>query len=168
MPCGCEKDRYIDPEGLAWGPLLWRVLHGLAERIGTCVPLFVKDERIAWYQLLTITGEILPCENFRTHYKSWIKLKPILAINTLTGTALREFIRTWLWSLHDNVCRDLGKPSIEYSELGILYANTNVELPFRYLNKLEQKAILEGYVKPNQWAAFIKHYRFMASIYGLA
>ena len=31
-----------------------------------------------------------------------------------------------------------------------------------------QNILLEGYVKPNQWAAFTKHYRFMASIYGLA
>jgi hypothetical protein len=168
MPCGCEKDRYIDPEGLAWGPLLWRILHGMAERIDTSAPLFIKDERMVWVQLLNTTGEILPCEECRRHYKSWITLKPILAINTLSGTALREFVRSWLWSLHDTVDKSTGKPSIEYSELGILYANTNVELPFRYLNKLEQKAILAGTVKPNQWAAFVKHYRFMASIYGLA
>ena len=167
MPCGCEKDRYIDPEGLGWGPLLWRVLHGLAERIGSCTALFFNDERLTWTHLLTLTGEILPCELCREHYKKWIKANPIHDIKLLKGTELREFIRKWLWSLHDNIDKNLGKPSIDYTDLPILYAGINIELSFRYLKKIEKIAVQDGNVKLNSWDSFVKHYLFMASIYRL-
>jgi Erv1 / Alr family len=168
MPCGCAKDRYMDPEGLSWGPLLWRVLHGLAERVGHLVrPIFLQDEKRSWRVLLEIIAKILPCDVCQAHYTKWLAAHPVSPIQTLTGDALREFIRTWLWTLHENVNKDLNKPSFAYENLTELYGNLNVEPPYKYFEKLEKIAIVKTVVKLNQWMIFVKEYRTLANIYGL-
>ena len=88
-------------------------------------------------------------------------------IQTLTGDALREFIRTWLWTLHENVNKDLEKPTFAYENLTELYGNLNVEPPYKYFEKLEKIAIVKTVVKLNQWMIFVKEYRTLANIYGL-
>ena len=46
MPCACQLPPEIYPDAAEWGPILWNILHGTAERVGTAiVKLYQNDER---------------------------------------------------------------------------------------------------------------------------
>lgn len=169
MGCGCEKDRAVDPEGIAWGPVLWKMLHGLAERIGRVVAnQLLQDEKLTWINILSKLPEIIPCDECRQHYKAYLLTTPITAMKTLAGPDLALFVRTWLWNLHSNVDARLKKPTVAFTDLPGLYVGLNLDIQFNTLNRLEKKAVQDGQVKYNSWMLYTKYFRSLLSNYGLA
>ena len=74
MPCACLIPLPNYPTNESWGPILWRVLHGLAEKYGKLItPLFHQEEVLAWTHLIDNTYKILPCKDCRDHYLKWLK-----------------------------------------------------------------------------------------------
>jgi len=169
MGCGCEKDRAVDPEGIAWGPVLWKMLHGLAERIGRVVSSqLLQDEKLNWINILSKLPEIIPCDECRQHYKAYLAENPITAMKGLANTDLTTFVKTWLWNLHSSVDKRLGKPTVAFTDLPGLYGSLNLDIQFNTLNRLEKKAVQDGQVKYNSWMLYTKYFRSLLSNYGLA
>jgi len=98
-----------------WGPPLWRLLHGLAERLErTQSPMMLADQRNAWLRLLKTVDAALPCAKCSGHYKGWRTRFPPEKF----GYNLREASRKWLWSLHNEVNQERGieSPALETME----------------------------------------------------
>ncbi len=168
MPCNCIPKVYAYPENSEWGPSFWILLHGLAERAGkTTDPLFQSDERRAWTHLLNTTDSVLPCPDCSKHYKEWLNARPVGYILTLPYSELREFLRQWLYTLHDNVNQRTGKTSIAYDELTQRYNSENIPASFKVLDAVEKRAIQLQGVRIQSWNNWVKQYKTLINIYGL-
>ena len=85
------------PQTAVWGPNLWQILHAAAERIGTR-PSRTEDTRL-WSALLSSLRFSLPCPLCKKHYAMYY------ARNRPNPSA----IPAWLWGLHVDVNRRLGR-----------------------------------------------------------
>jgi hypothetical protein len=105
MPCACQKNRKPElPADTEWGPLLWTLLHGLAERSGHISNVNQrKDEIIAWTKMMAVLHYGIPCEECKAHYTAYLQSNPFPALSTLPYDTMGAAIREWLWRLHDNV-----------------------------------------------------------------
>lgn len=116
MGCGCGKKRTSGPgffmgkEGAAsgepteWGPILWKYLHCLAEKIGTSGDASIdRDQAVIFDFLLKNLAEILPCQECQAHAREYIKNNPTPQILDLKGTALQSAVRAWLFNFHNDV-----------------------------------------------------------------
>jgi hypothetical protein len=89
-----------------WGPPLWKILHGIAEALGTqTIPMLATDEAHEIVFLLRDVEKIMPCQLCRTHYREWRKNHPLEDIDKLRGHMLKTGVRQWLFDLHENVNR---------------------------------------------------------------
>ena len=168
MPCGCRIPGPAYPENAEWGPFAWTILHALAERTTRIVyALYEKDERRAWVELLKATGNMLPCEECRTHYNTWLAEHPVTSIMTMPYSELREWIRTWLWSLHENVNLRLGKESFPYENLTQKYSSGSISWTFKTFELIEKRAIQQQGVNLKAWLDWVKQYRTLTSVYGI-
>lgn len=169
MPCACQTPGPAYPENREWGPFAWSLLHGLAEKSGKVVfQLYEADERRAWIQLLQITGGMLPCSECRDHYKAWLQGHPVTSIQSMPYANLKEWIRTWLWQLHENVNSRLDKPNLGFTDLTATYGSINISMQFKLFELIEKRAISQQGVPLNSWLAWVKQYRTLISVYGLS
>lgn len=168
MPCNCIPHVYSYPENSEWGRSFWTILHGLAERTTKILsPLFEHDERRSWIHLINSTEAVLPCPDCSKHYRQWLTTHPIGVIQTMPYAEIREFIRRWVYTLHDDVNRRSGKPSIDYNELGILYTSQSISEAFTILDAVEKRAVQLQGVKLKSWINWTNHYKTLVNIYGL-
>ena len=101
-----------------WGPPLWKLLHGVAERLDRqTVPLLITDERNAWIQFLKSIDATLPCAKCSAHYKSWrTRNSP-----DRLGAGIRLASRKWLWDLHNEINQEKGVESPPLDTMETLY-----------------------------------------------
>lgn len=87
-----------------WGPLLWRILHILAEQVGKTKPALIQtDEVQKWIQMMRAVEKTMPCALCRGHYKEWLSKHSLNELALLRGKAFREAARKYVWQLHENV-----------------------------------------------------------------
>jgi len=128
MSCPCLLPQPNYPNTAAWGPLLWCILHGLAERAGSSkLPLILEDERRAWLHFFKETGDIIPCPACKKHYIEYLANHPITALKTLPHSERRLWITTWYWELHNFVNASLGKPQFLQSDLTTTYGRVALQ-----------------------------------------
>ena len=140
MPCACKNPPINVPDNLEWGPVFWRLLHGLAERAGTVgMERLRPDEVRAWKNVLTTLDKALPCEHCRGHLKSYIASHPVVIPEDYPQ--VREYIRSWLFELHDDVNRRLGKPLFPYNTIDLVYKSVNLKSTYDVLNVLVARSI---------------------------
>jgi hypothetical protein len=169
MPCACQTPGPAYPENKEWGPFVWSILHALAEKAGKVVfQLYESDERRAWIQLLKATSEMLPCSDCREHYKKWIDTHPVSSIQTMPYAEVKNWIRKWLWELHQDVNTRLDKPNVPLTDLPTLYGSVNIGMQFKLFEMIEKRAIQQQGVHLNAWLAWVKQYRTLISVYGLS
>jgi Erv1 / Alr family len=145
MPCACKTPAIVVPSADQWGPLIWRILHSLAERAGRHTsPLLQADEVRAWTVVLKALQKGLPCETCREHYVEYFEADtPVLPE---AYPALREYVRRWLWELHNNVNGRLGKPVFAWEDLSATYKDTNILYTIKQLQALGKTSVIGGSV----------------------
>jgi hypothetical protein len=148
--CGLEA---MTVQNAQWGPPLWRILHGLAERLGRqTAAILVADETRAWTQFLRATEAAMPCAMCRGHYREWRKQRPfeqIAAAASLGGEEYRNTARRWLWELHEavNDRREVGAESrVDWLSLEETYRKQGIQENVEILLRLLQQAALEGQI----------------------
>jgi len=143
MPCNCKIPYKTYPEAKEWGPVLWTLLHGIAERVGTClVPAFQADERRALANLFVKVGQMIPCPSCKEHYEVFLKENPVTTpIKTLPYAELRPFVRDWFWRLHHMVNESKGIESPPLESLSSQYGNANLRMAIAQLKEPMQRAI---------------------------
>jgi hypothetical protein len=137
MPCSrCEKTTIDAPSIEDWGPTLWAILHGFAEHSGG-----KEDERQLWIVLLEGLPKIVPCPECAKHITVWLRTHPVnIILRKLPITELYSWVTGYLFELHEDVNRRLGKPSFPKSALKETYSSLDLQVKLeslkRYLEKL--------------------------------
>ena len=93
-----------------WGPVAWRILHGIGAKAGTIQnPKMKIDENREALWLMSHLEYIIPCPECRQH---------ILAYRKKTGLpSFSGEIGIWLFNFHNAVNERLGKPTVtEYTQ----------------------------------------------------
>lgn len=85
----------MDPS--KWGPVTWRVLHGLVEK-------YVPALHMSYNGLFYSLAATLPCRKCRNNYVLKLLQRPFPCDRS------KVVIRNWLIDVHNAVNRDLDKP----------------------------------------------------------
>jgi len=124
MPCGCGKKREgtihfmgnvstDTPDPIEWGPIVWRYLHCLNEKIGhSGNPLVDSDQANHMEIIINNLHLIIPCPECQAHALSYISNNPLPSLKGLTGDNLRSIIRSWLFIFHNYVREIKAQPII--------------------------------------------------------
>ena len=113
-----------------WGPALWIILHSACERIDLYPTKLPHEESRIWIGLLQSLRFTLPCPQCKKHYSAYYGSAPVVRTT-------KEFIRNWLYTLHEQVNHRLMKPSYPIAELA------RYEAPFNFV---EQYAIVHKHI----------------------
>lgn len=97
---------HLPPE--IWGPMFWSTLH--------IISLAYPDdptysEKRAAKELFNALVYLLPCPVCRSHYKEINQLMPVE-----TWLDNRKSLVEWVWMMHNEVNKKLGKPEITMTE----------------------------------------------------
>lgn len=168
MPCPCNLPQEIYPDSSEWGPLLWTLLHGLAEKAGAPTsPMFAEDERRAWIHFFKETSDIIPCHVCKEHFRLYLKEHPVDELKNIPIQSMREWIRDWFWEVHEWVNATLEKPSFPKEGLKEKYAAVNLRTVLKQFEPPMKRAILlsgNQYMKFKEWKS---RYMVILSILGL-
>lgn len=103
-------------EPAVWGPSMWRMLHGLAEKLGKqTTMILIQDEQRAWSHFLRSVENVIPCKRCKQHYRDW-SLK-----NRIDAATGRLAARAWVWGLHDEVNRERDVQGPPLNEMEAMY-----------------------------------------------
>jgi hypothetical protein len=167
MPCACKvpADKY--PENAEWGPIFWRILHGLAERAGTLTNVLLQgDERRTWIMLLTKIQDTLPCDVCRDHFGRWLAQYPVSGLLTIPYDAFGRWIRLWLFALHNEVNEGNDKPVFSEADLRAVYKDVSITATWRALEPVMKKAIGLNGVPLLAWKRWVNTVRQLQGLYG--
>lgn len=168
MPCACLIPVPNFPTNCEWGPILWRLLHGLADKYGKIVsPLFKQEENIAWINLIGETLKILPCKECKTHYKTYLDSHPTSYLKTLSNDAKGVWIQTFFWELHNEVDLRNEKPTLEFEKLHDLYKSVNFLFELKHFEKMLNIVFQYNEVTILSWQNWMKSFRRLTSVYGI-
>jgi len=168
MPCACLLPAPNFPTNCEWGPILWRILHGLADKYGRLMStLYLKEEEISWYNLINETLKILPCKECKTHYKEFLDLHNPKIIKTLPYDEQKVWVQQFFWELHNIVNLRNDKPSIEFDKVHDLYKAVNFQYELKHFEKLLKIVFQYNEVTLLSWQKWIKSFRMLTSIYGI-
>lgn len=168
MPCACRAPAENYPENAEWGPLFWKILHGLAELSGKQIYAVLQDdERRAWVNVLTHLQPTLPCDFCRNHYKEWLAEHPPSILLKLNYSEIRVWIRNYLWSLHNRINEGNDKPIFPESQLEETYRNTSIKPLWDALEPVMRKAIRLSGITLLPWKKWMGYVRILQGIYGV-
>lgn len=161
MPCACQIPVPDYPSTADWGPIMWTILHGLAQRAGRSI--LPADEIREWQKFLKVTGEVLPCDHCRDHYTRYITQYPLTQIKTFSPPQLKLFITNWLWVLHNEINADNKKPAYDYTLLNV-YDTVNFQDQIWRLDPIIKRAIQLSGVSLIKWTAWLHSYKMLLSL----
>jgi hypothetical protein len=162
MPCSCQVPVPQYPETAHWGPILWQILHGLAERAERC---FQPVEEIReWQKFIKLTGEMLPCDLCRNHFKEYSQQYPLTQMSTLQKGQVKPWIKNWLWHLHNEINTGSGKPEFLYDDLESTYSNVDLTDQLYRLTPIVKKAIDLHGVPLFKWTTWVASFKMLRSI----
>jgi len=152
MPCACRIPLESYPLATEWGPILWRILHGSAERAGTTpFVMYQADEVRLWINLLKQTAKILPCPTCSEHYRLYLAENPVDVLKQMDYSTIRDWIRRWLWILHNEVNQSFGKPVFSLASLPATYGRTDIRAALRELEAPMKRAITINGAQLGAW-----------------
>jgi len=165
MGCGCGKkngaaaplmpdtDQLVDPT--QWGPILWKYLHCLAEKIGTTGNKILDTDQANYMEtLITMLPIVIPCLECQGHTATYIAANPLPTLRGLYGDTLRVTVRTWLFLFHNAVRQQKGQPIlIDTADIcATTYANCSLP-KCEYTSFIQSVAasVRKGWVKIENW-----------------
>lgn len=92
-----------------WGPVLWNILHVLAERCGKGHPSVDTDQARGFDYIVNALPFVLPCTECSEHARSYIATRPFRSLGK-TGSELSNYVRLWFLEFHNTVRLRQGKP----------------------------------------------------------
>ena len=168
MPCACLIPVPNFPTNCEWGPILWRLLHGLADKYGQVItPLFKQEEDIAWYKLILETQKILPCKECKAHYATYLVANNPSILKSLSNENKGIWIQTFFWKLHNEIDLDNNKPILDFDKLHSLYKNVNFIFEIKHFEKLLNIVFQYNEVTIMSWQNWMVQFRKLTSVYGL-
>jgi hypothetical protein len=167
MPCACLLPPEIYPDASEWGPLLWTILHGIAEKSGT--PLFSQyyaDERRALIKLFKALEKTIPCPSCKEHYEVYLRENPVeKELKDLPQAQVKEYVKKWFWELHNWVNESLSRPLLPYDQLTPLYGKINIRSTLAALDIPMRRAIRVRSGQLLAYTEFLKQVNLLLSLY---
>ena len=156
------------PDAAEWGPILWSILHGLAERSGRpCAPIYAEDERRAWIPLFQLTSDIIPCHICKEHFKAYLKEHPVDELKTLPLYELHAWLRDWFYTVHEWVNGTLQKPSFPKDKLVETYGSLPIRLRLKQLEAPMGRAIMLSGNNMKKFGEWKQKVQLLLSILGV-
>jgi hypothetical protein len=167
MGCGCGKknaggtihfmgregNQIADPQ--EWGPIVWKYLHCLAEKMGTSGNTIVDTDQANYMEtLLTTLHLVLPCTECQAHAANYIAANPVPALKGIYGDNLRSTVRNWLFTFHNQVRSSKGQPIQVNSakECAALYGGCFVpKCEYNLFVQSVAFAVRQGWVRIENW-----------------
>jgi hypothetical protein len=168
MTCSrCASDNTKYPKTSEWGPLVWKILHTLAEKAGKQTNEIMKvDEMRIWPLLLKTLIPIIPCEECREHAGNYIKQVPFDLPVSYPAWSL--YIRTYFYTFHENVNMRLEKPSFPFSSLAETYKSTRELTKWTQdLNAMMLRAMKLNGMHMKAWQTWQNHLRMLSATMGI-
>ena len=101
----------------SWGPHIWYMLHGLAEKIKSSSYSMLKNELIEHIYNICLN---LPCPSCSSHSKEYLQKVDFKKLQT------KDDLRLLLLDFHNNVNARLNKPIFSYQQLVDKYKTANL------------------------------------------
>jgi len=168
MSCPCKKPLPEYPETDNWGPVLWAVLHALAEHSGK--QLFgasLDAEKLQWTNIVTTLPKIIPCPACREHAEAWIAGRPITAIKALSASDLHSWLVNFFYDFHEAVNARNGKPSFDKTLLSSTYGGISVAGAIRRVKPFIEIAIRLSGLTLMPWQKWNGYVIVLSSYYGI-
>ena len=168
MPCACNIPIPNAPTNEVWGPIFWKLLHGLAEKIGsTMLQVNITEERIAWIQLIKSTEKVLPCPYCREHYKDYLKRNNPDILKNYDVLKMKIWITNFFWSLHEEINQENNKESLEFESVSILYKNIDLNKNMKDLESIMKIVFQHNGVSLLSWQNWTNQFKKLKSFYGI-
>lgn len=105
-----------------WGPVLWKLLHLLASKLGSSDALLNTDMANTIHIIVTKLPTILPCSDCQAHARTYLLENKFDPRNR---SDMRNYTQNYLFQFHNTVRTMLGKPLIftTLAEVSIYYAS---------------------------------------------
>jgi len=165
MPCACNIPLANAPDNEVWGPILWNLLHGIAEHAGK--GMNQPEESYSLIQLLKLTERIIPCPTCKEHYQLWLSYHPPDMLKKLSYDKYSSWVRNFFWALHNEVNRDNKKEIYPFSSLETNYKNINLNSNLKQLDKHIKLHIQHNALTILPWQNWCNQYKKLQAIYGL-
>ena len=169
MPCACQVPWETYPEATIWGPILWKILHSVAERVGsTSFVLYQSDERRLLVSLFKAVGKMIPCPTCKEHYNAYSKENDLeVPLKTISYFYMKDYIRKWVWDLHNWVNQSNGKPEFPFDQVTPTYKSINIRNAIKELKAPMELAIRLSGNQILGYQEFSKHLTMLLSLYGV-
>jgi hypothetical protein len=124
MPCGCGKKNSgtvhfmgqvsaDTPDPVEWGPIVWKYLHCLVEKIGHSGNHLMDNDQAGYMEIIVGSlHQIIPCPECQAHASAYIASNPLPPLRGLKADELRNTLRIWLFDFHNHVRTSKGQPII--------------------------------------------------------
>ena len=165
MPCACRVPTPDYPANAAWGPILWQILHGLAEKAGKAS--LPADEVREWIRFIKATGEVLPCDECRAHFLRYTKEHPLTHFSTIPYSLLKTAVKTWFWQLHSDIRSEYGKEVLPYDQLEATYGSVNLQDLYWRLEPVIKKTIDVKGMGLMKWITWNKDFKMLKATLGV-
>jgi hypothetical protein len=167
MPCACVPNIPKYPSNEEWGPLLWGIFHILAEKSGSqTISMIQEDERRTWPLFIRSIQLIIPCPECREHFGKFLLEHPFETPKDYT--LLRNYVRIWFYTLHEEVSARLGKPSFPFENLSSTYSDTTrIKTLIVDMDKIQKITIQAGVVTLGSWNNWLKHFKMLRAAFGI-
>ena len=145
------------PKNSEWGPALWEILHGIAERAGrTPHQIILDDQQREFIYALRMLEIVMPCALCRKHYQEWRRFHPLEALGS--GSAFFPAVREWLFILHEhvNMSREIEN-TFTREMLNERYGNYVLKPKMLELEGLLKRAVRGGAVEFEAVKNFSRH-----------
>jgi hypothetical protein len=151
-----------------WGPLLWKLLHTLAEKLGTQKPeICAADEAREMVLILRGLEVIMPCEKCRKHYKEYRVKFPYEIFMQKRGVGLKKGVREWLYMLHETVNKKNGVESrLLLEDIESLYKDVKIQDIWIPLNKVLMTSVSSGLILSDNLKSFRRHLSLLLTAIG--
>ena len=151
-----------------WGPLLWKLLHGLAEKLGTQKPdILAADEAREIVFILRGIEVIMPCEKCRRHDHEYRVKNPYDLFMQRRGLGLKRGVREWLYNLHEMVNKRNGVESrLLLEDLEPMYKDVKIQDAWAPLNKVLMTSVSSGLIISENLKSFRRHLSLLLTAIG--
>jgi hypothetical protein len=172
MPCGCGKKsngtvhfmghQTSDvPDSEEWGPILWKYLHCLTEKVGFSYNTLIDNDQASHMEfIISSLHYVIPCPECQSHAATYIHSNPLPTLRGLHGNDMRSTLRIWLFNFHNHVRTIKGQPLTVKTPEECTSLYSNCFLPKCEYNLFVQNvayAVRQGWVKIENWRKWYSH-----------
>jgi hypothetical protein len=160
MASGQGQTEFIGiPKNSEWGPILWTLLHGGVEKMGSsAIRSILDDQRREFILVLKTLEGIMPCALCRNHFREF-RMKQSIDKLPIDPSEFKVASRKWLFDLHEGVNeRNNGSRILTIDMLPSLYAPLDLTGKSQELYRLLEGAVRVRAIEGELFKKFKIHY----------